>query len=123
MSTVKTTVAWEYTIKRTKAGEVAEHIKKKANAPDKVRDYLAGIGLHKEEREMVVLLCMDARNQVKAHYIVSIGTLTSSQVHPREVFRPAIIAASARVILAHNHPSGDPSPSTKDIGQFFIKKA
>ena len=45
---------------------------------------------------------------------VSVGTLTASLVHPREVFREAIRAAAAAVLLVHNHPSGDPSPSEED---------
>ncbi|MDH3346426.1 MAG: hypothetical protein OEL75_04500, partial [Kiritimatiellaceae bacterium] len=46
---------------------------------------------------------------------VSKGTLNSSLVHPREIFKPAVQHSAARVILAHNHPSGDPSPSSQDI--------
>ena len=45
---------------------------------------------------------------------VSIGTLTNTLVHPREVFEPAIRCGAAHIILAHNHPSGDPAPSTED---------
>jgi len=48
-------------------------------------------------------------------YVVSIGTLNSSLVHPREVFKPAILSNSASIILSHNHPSGDPTPSSEDI--------
>ena len=47
--------------------------------------------------------------------MVSQGTLTASLVHPREVFRPALREASAAVILVHNHPSGDPTPSREDL--------
>ncbi len=46
---------------------------------------------------------------------VSIGCLTSSIVHPRELFRPAIVAGASGLVLSHNHPSGEPEPSTEDL--------
>jgi DNA repair protein RadC len=49
------------------------------------------------------------------HFLVSTGTLDTILVHPREVFRPAIIAAASAIILIHNHPSGDWTPSERDI--------
>lgn len=67
----------------------------------------------KKERFMCVLL--DSRNRIFREIIVSEGTLTSSLVHPREVFRDAIKEAAASVMFLHNHPSGDPNPSRDDI--------
>ena len=67
-----------------------------------------------EEREHFVALYLDARSRVKGACVVSIGTLSASLVHPREVFRPAIVAGAAAVIVAHNHPSGDVAPSAED---------
>ena len=67
-----------------------------------------------EEREHFVALYLDARSRVKGACVVSIGTLSASLVHPREVFRPAIVAGAAAVIVAHNHPSGDVTPSAED---------
>jgi DNA repair protein RadC len=67
----------------------------------------------KKERFLCVLL--DVKNRVFKETIVSEGTLTSSPVHPREVFRLAIKEAAASVIFVHNHPSGDPNPSRDDI--------
>lgn len=64
------------------------------------------------ERFVVVLL--DGRHRVLRDVLVSQGTLTASLVHPREVFRPALREAAAAVILVHNHPSGDPTPSAED---------
>jgi DNA repair protein RadC len=69
-------------------------------------------GLRKE-RFLCVLL--DAKNRVFKEVVVSEGTLTSSLVHPREVFREAIREAAASVLFTHNHPSGDPTPSRDDI--------
>ena len=65
--------------------------------------------------EVFILLCMNARNRLIREAWISQGTLTSCPVHPREVFRAAISAGSASVLLAHNHPSGNPEPSADDI--------
>lgn len=67
-----------------------------------------------ENRERVEVLLLDARRQLLGHRVVSVGSLVSSVVHPREVFRPAVEAAAAAIVLVHNHPSGDPSPSVED---------
>ena len=72
------------------------------------------IGLPGEEREHFVVFFLDARNVVKGVQTVSIGTLTASLVHPREVYRPAVVSGSAAVIVCHNHPSGDLEPSAED---------
>lgn len=69
---------------------------------------------HGLDREHLLRVDLGARNQVLGFETVSIGTLTASLVHPREVFRAAILGCAAGVILAHNHPSGDCSPSSED---------
>src|SRR5690606_306825 len=61
-----------------------------------------------------VALLLDARHRLLRVERVSEGTLTSSVVHPREVFGPALREAAAAVVVAHNHPSGDPTPSAED---------
>ena len=58
---------------------------------------------------------LSARNQVIRLQVVSVGSLNNSIVHPREVFRPAIAAGAASLILVHNHPSGDVEPSVDDV--------
>jgi DNA repair protein RadC len=58
---------------------------------------------------------LNTRRKVRAHQLVAIGTLDTILVHPREVFRAAIIAASSAIILMHNHPSGEPQPSETDV--------
>jgi len=65
------------------------------------------------QEEFHVLL-LDVRHAVTAEYTITRGTLDTSVVHAREVFRPAILDSAAAIILVHNHPSGDPSPSTLD---------
>jgi DNA repair protein RadC len=66
--------------------------------------------------EVFRVFVLDSRNRLVAEEIVSRGILTASLVHPREVFRPALLAAGAAIIVAHNHPSGDPTPSRDDDG-------
>ena len=75
-----------------------------------VSKYLGGA-----DREHFVILLLDARNKVVGINTVSIGSLTGNLVHPRELFKPAILAGAASIILSHNHPSGDPEPSGDDI--------
>jgi DNA repair protein RadC len=67
------------------------------------------------DREIFVILCLNTKNEPTAIHTVSIGTLNSSMVHPREVFKAAILANSANILLAHNHPSGNVAPSKEDI--------
>lgn len=66
------------------------------------------------EREAFAILMLNARHKTIGFYLVSIGTLNSSAVHPREIFRAAIAVGAARIVLAHHHPSGDSSPSPED---------
>ena len=67
-----------------------------------------------ERREHFIVLPLSAKNEVLMRADVSTGTLTQTLVHPREVFEPAIRCGAAHIILAHNHPSGDPAPSAED---------
>ncbi|MBU1698950.1 MAG: DNA repair protein RadC [Candidatus Eisenbacteria bacterium] len=69
----------------------------------------------KESREVFIVFLLSARHTVRYVYVVSIGTLDSSLVHPREVFAEAVKRRAAAFIVAHNHPSGDPSPSPDDV--------
>lgn len=71
--------------------------------------------LRYEPQEHFKVLLLDSKNYVLKVLTVTVGTLNSSLVHPREVFRPAITQSAASVILAHNHPSGDPTPSPEDL--------
>jgi DNA repair protein RadC len=67
------------------------------------------------DREAFYVLLLNTRNQVIAVHPVSMGSLNSSIVHPRETFKAAIISGAAAIICVHNHPSGDPTPSREDI--------
>jgi len=66
-------------------------------------------------KEHFKLILLNSRNRVIGISTISIGTLTTSLVHPREVFKEAIMHSAASVVLAHNHPSGDPDPSEDDL--------
>jgi DNA repair protein RadC len=67
------------------------------------------------DREAFYVLLLDGKNRVQAEVRVSEGSLTAALVHPREVFAPAIRDGAAALILVHNHPSGDPTPSAEDV--------
>jgi len=71
--------------------------------------------IRSKRKEHFVIFCLDSRNKIIKKEIVSIGTLNSSLVHPREVFEPAIKFLSAQIVISHNHPSGDVHPSDEDI--------
>ena len=66
------------------------------------------------DRENFVVVLLNIKNEVIETSTVSVGTLSASLVHPREVFKPAIRASAASVVLAHNHPSGKVEPSRED---------
>lgn len=82
-------------------------------SPQDVWDRLKDI--RSAKKEYFVVLYLDTRNQEIMHEVISVGTLNASLVHPREVFEPAVIHHCAQIIIAHNHPSGDPEESYDDI--------
>ena len=85
------------------------------DTPDRVADYwrlnVPANPYFNPECECFVVLLLNTRRRVKGHHLVSIGTLDTILVHPREVFRLAIMTAAAAIVLTHNHPSGDPLQS------------
>ncbi len=84
------------------------------NSPEDVYDFLKDLG--NEDRERFISIFLDVRNAITGLDEVSVGSISSSIIHPREVFKAAILTNSKSIIFAHNHPSGDPSPSEDDIG-------
>jgi DNA repair protein RadC len=89
------------------------------DGPEKLVEYwnksIATADWYSHEREQVIVLALDTKLNVIAHSIVSIGTVNESGCHPRDVFRPAIALNAARIVLMHNHPSGDTAPSQADL--------
>jgi DNA repair protein RadC len=84
------------------------------NEPQKVWEYLYP-ETRSDDVEKVWVLCLDRKNRLIRAEPVTSGTATGSLVHPREIFRPAIRSGATAIILAHNHPSGDPTPSSADL--------
>lgn len=84
------------------------------NNPKEVADYLKE-KIGREKKEHFVALLLDSHSCLISINNISVGTLNSTLVHPREVFEPAIRQLAAKIILAHNHPSGDVKPSLEDI--------
>jgi len=85
-------------------------VKGPEDATDLVKSFVEDM-----DREVFLVVCLGTKHEPTAIHTVSVGTLNSCAIHPREVFKVAILANSAAVILAHNHPSGDPTPSKEDI--------
>jgi len=67
------------------------------------------------DKEKLYVIMLNIKNKVIGYSLISMGSLTSSIVHPREVLKPAILASAASIIIIHNHPSGDPEPSSDDM--------
>ena len=86
-----------------------QQIRSAVDASTLLHTYLADV-----DREHFVVLMLDQKNKVIGINTVSIGSLTASIVHPREVYKPLILSNAASVILGHNHPSGQPQPSQED---------
>ena len=76
--------------------------------------YLMEAMMH-EKREMFMMLNLNSKLELESRSVISIGSLDKTLVHPREVFGPAVRRGSAAVVAAHNHPSGDPTPSPDDL--------
>jgi DNA repair protein RadC len=86
-----------------------QQIRSSADASTLLHTYLADV-----DREHFVIILLNQKNRVIGIHTVSIGSLTASVVHPREVFKPAILSNCASLVLAHNHPSTDCQPSKED---------
>ncbi len=86
----------------------------KINSPEDVYRRLYPT-MRESKKEHFVELCLDTKNQIIREDTISVGSLNANIVHPREVFRTALIESAAHIIVAHNHPSGDPTPSREDV--------
>ncbi|MDO7285918.1 DNA repair protein RadC [Shouchella clausii] len=92
----------------------APYVKFNLNGPDQVAK-LATHFIGNEDREILLVMLLDIKNKVIAAHRCHVGSLNSSIVHPREVFKAAILNNAASIIVSHNHPSGDATPSKEDI--------
>ncbi len=102
------TIRWQLVMEG--AGEYAAPFR---NAEDVSSD-LARREISTADRERFVVYLLDVKNRPIAFETVSVGVLHGSLIHPREVFKAAVAGSAAAIILAHNHPSGDPAPSAQD---------
>lgn len=111
-----------YCIRLVTESQVFYDGKKMSNAA-LVAEFLMSIGLHEKAQEEFYSLYLNTKNKIVGFEMVSRGTLNSSLVHPREVFKGALLANAHAIILAHNHPSGevDPSHADKSITEIFRK--
>ncbi|MFW6015355.1 MAG: JAB domain-containing protein [bacterium] len=82
---------------------------------DALKTFVEVLDMNIRPEEVFAIITLDIKNQITGVFEVSVGTLFSSYVHPREVFKRAILQNSAAIILGHNHPSGIPDPSKDDI--------
>lgn len=101
-----------YQVKLVRDGSLTTERKKidgPATAADVLHQYFDGA-----DREHFAVLLLDTRHRIIGIHTVTVGVLDASLIHPREIFKPAILANAAAIILAHNHPSGDPTPSPED---------
>lgn len=92
--------------------EVSSHT---LSSPERVHEYMKDmLELHPMQEVFYVIL-LNQKNRALGRIAISHGTVNATLAHPREVFRPAILAGASAVICVHNHPSGDPAPSAPDI--------
>ena len=87
---------------------------KKIESSEDIYNYLKNELSHKKN-ELFYAILLDTKNVIISKEVISIGTLDASLVHPREAFKPAIKKSAKSIIFAHNHPSGNPSPSKDDF--------
>jgi len=83
--------------------------------PEKVAAYLESAYAENPLQESFFVILLDRKNHPLGRQLVTLGTLTGSLVHCREVYRAAIIGSAASIVVSHNHPSGDPAPSSADL--------
>lgn len=101
-----------YSISLVRDGSIKsaqKQMRSSLDAIDLFRSMLVGA-----DREHFLVAMLDQKNKVVGVNVVSVGSLTAGIVHPREVFKPAILSNAAAIICCHNHPSGDPQPSHED---------
>lgn len=114
-SPVRGIAPWVKVVRERPAHEVVGRsgsLRPAITSPDDAYRLLAGLEV--EEAEIFVVLMLDVKRRVIAREIVSRGLVDHALVHPREVFRLAIAYGASSIVVAHNHPSGDPSPSDAD---------
>lgn len=90
------------------------HTKFKLHSPENIYNYLKN-GLEMKTQEHFLALYLNTKGELIKKETLFIGSLNSSLIHPREIFKHAVINSAAAIVICHNHPSGDPTPSKQDI--------
>jgi len=108
------TISWKFCDTATTYPELSAKQRIIIHSPEDVFKHFNFL-LMNQVQERFIVLWLSAANTIIGFEIVTTGILNSSLVHPREVFRGAIVATFASIILTHNHPSGNPEPSAEDI--------
>ena len=104
---------WEYTLTRRRV--IGNCDISQLSNPEDAAAFFHRLGLHDYEQEHLIAVMLDTKQRIKGYTTVCIGLVDRSPMHAREVFRNAILMGASRVLLCHNHPSGDPAPSQADI--------
>ena len=105
-----------YSLRLVKESSIAYNLEKSIVNPATAAEIINQVfDMENQPNEVFAILCLNTKNKVVGAHIISQGSLSSSIVHPREVFKAAMVNNAASIILAHNHPSGDPEPSREDI--------
>jgi DNA repair protein RadC len=101
-------------VRECPAPEYMQHIGTPADAANYWREHIATAPQFNADAECLAVLLLNTRLRVRGHHIASIGTLNEAMAAPREIFRVAVASASHAIVVMHNHPSGEPSPSEAD---------
>ena len=105
----------KYRLELIKESSKLYEVEKEVSSPSDVYNQLESIfNLSNQAEEVLVMLVLDTKNKIIGAFEVSRGSLNSSIVHPREIFKRALLINGASIILGHNHPSGDTTPSKED---------
>lgn len=103
-------------LKIIKEKEERYDLKQKVTSPEVAHEVaIKVLEMHERPEEIMALITLDTKNKITGVFVVSTGTINASLVHPREIFKRAMLQNAASIILMHNHPSGDPDPSVEDI--------
>ncbi len=89
-------------------------VNQKFKSPELIFDFLQN-RIGDEPQECFALMCLDTKGKLTHYAIIHRGTINTSVIHPRDVFRTAILSNATSIVVAHNHPSGDSKPSPQDI--------
>ncbi|MDO8685675.1 MAG: JAB domain-containing protein, partial [Clostridiales bacterium] len=98
---------------QTQLNPKREESRPKISSPEDIYKYVKS--MQDYDREFAKVLYLDTKNQVTGIEVVSVGSLNAAIVHPREVFKGAMLNNAASIVFIHNHPSGNPEPSREDV--------